>query len=115
MSADEEKILEYAQRIVSLCRRVTFLENAIKDKSEYTRKLEEENRKLKYEYADSKRKRDKPLPYNWRMRGGNVRMYCPKCDTLISNWQRYCGACGQKIKQGKAEPENEIKEGPAEE
>ena len=66
--------------------------------------LEEENRKLKYEYEDSKLNRDNPLPYKWELEEHTVErrllMFCPKCEMRISNLQNYCHACGQKIGKG---------------
>lgn len=75
--------------------------------------LEEENRKLKYEYEDSKLNRDNSLPYKWTTRVGYMVMFCPKCEIIISNWQRYCHACGQKIGKGNPQPEMEIRKGEA--
>lgn len=80
--------------------------------------LEEENRKLKYEYEDSKLNRDKPLPYKWRTVGPpdhrHFPMFCPKCEMGIANWYNYCHACGQKIGQGNPQPEMEIRKGESE-
>lgn len=80
------------------------------EQKEYIKKLEAENRKLKYEYPDSKRNRDKALPYKWSLDGIRMRQMCPKCDANITNWQRYCEHCGQKIKQGNPLPEMEVEE-----
>ena len=77
------------------------------EQKEYIKKLEAENRKLKYEYPDSKRKRDVALPYKWAKKGVHLLMFCPKCGMGIANWYRYCNACGQKIKQGNPLPEME--------
>lgn len=96
--------------ILELYKKVEYLERTKETMNEYQKKLEEENRKLKYEYSDSKKKRDKPLPYKWKQRGGLLLQMCPKCEMLISNWQNYCHACGQKIAQGNPLPENEIKD-----
>lgn len=80
------------------------------EQKEYIKKLEAENRKLKYEYPDSKRNRDKALPYKWSLDGIRMRQMCPKCDANITNWQRYCEHCGQKIKQGNPLPEMRVEE-----
>lgn len=78
------------------------------EQKEYIKKLEAENRKLKYEYPDSKRNRDKALPYKWSLDGIRMRQMCPKCDANITNWQRYCEHCGQKIRQGNPLPEMKV-------
>lgn len=82
------------------------------EQKEYIKKLEAENRKLKYEYPDSKRNRDKALPYKWSLDGIRMRQMCPKCDANITNWQRYCEHCGQKIKQGNPLPEMRVEDEP---
>lgn len=97
------------QEVLDLFRKIENLEKDREKQDEYIRQLETENRKLKYEYPDSKRKRDKPLPYKWRYDGIITYQFCPKCGMMISNWQGYCHACGQKIMQGSPLPENEIK------
>ena len=96
------------QEVLDLYKRVEYLEKTKDEMNEYARRLEEENRKLKYEYPDSKRKRDKALPYKWQRRNGLFVELCPKCGKMISNWQNYCEDCGQKIKQGNPLPENEV-------
>lgn len=105
---DTERLKSDVRAILELFNRNEWLELKIQSYEEYVKRLEEENRRLKYEYSDSKRKRDIPLPYKWRNEYGRVWQYCPKCEMLISNWQSYCHACGQKIKQGNPEPEMEM-------
>lgn len=105
-SRDElfKKDLEYK---LNLLKRVGYLENKVNDQYKHIQQLEEENKKLKYEYPDSKRKRDVALPYKWAKKGVHLLMFCPKCGMGIANWYRYCNACGQKIKQGNPLPEME--------
>lgn len=105
---DEEfrKDLEYMLRLL---KRVECLEKKTTEQLDEIDKLREENRRLLYEYPTSLLKRDEPLPYKWRYDGKRTFQFCPKCEMMISNWQSYCHACGQKIGQGNPLPEMEIK------
>lgn len=96
--------------ILRLIEHAEWLERELGRQEDRNDALAEENRRLKYEYRDSKRKRDTPLPYKWRYEYGTTWQYCPKCECMISNWQSYCHSCGQKIKQGNPEPDMEIKD-----
>ena len=102
------------QEILDLIKEVECLKREKENTSKFISNLEAENRRLKYEYNDSLLKRDKALPYKWKRQNGILFQLCPKCEIMISNWQGYCHACGQKIKQGNPLPENEIKETPDE-
>lgn len=80
------------------------------EREQYIEALESEVQRLKYEYPDSLLKRDKPLSPKWMKSGKHLDLFCPKCGFLISNWQGYCHACGQRIaKRYKLLPENEVK------
>ena len=98
------------EQLLSLFRRLEYLEKKAVELQENIGRLEEENRKLKYEYGDSLLNRDKAMPYKWKKRNGYFQEYCPKCEMMISNWQGYCASCGQKIRQGNPEAEMEMKE-----
>ena len=96
--------------VLSLCNQEEWLERQVDKLKVRIEELEAENRKLKYEYEDSLLERDTPLPYAWELVNGYLREYCPKCGAGISNWQRYCHDCGQKIKDGNPE-ENMMRRG----
>lgn len=102
--------IEQLESLIKYLKQVETLENLNAEYLRQIRKLEEENVKLKYEYEDSKRKRDKPLPCKWKKGKYGLFMYCPKCKMSISNWQRYCHSCGQKICKGNPLPEMEMLE-----
>lgn len=101
-----KKDLEY---MLQLLKRVEYLEKKAKDQLETIDSLTKENARLLYEYEDSKLQRDTPLPYKWRYDGKRTYQFCPKCEMMISNWQSYCHACGQKIGKGQSVAEMEIK------
>ena len=109
MDKRDQELKKDVERILSLFRRLEFLEKKAVEQLEIIEQLEKENRKLKYEYDDSLLERDQPKPYKWRNGQHGLLQYCPKCEMLISNWQGYCASCGQKIKQGNPVPEMEIK------
>lgn len=108
MEKQDENFRKDLEYMLRLLKRVEYLENKAKDQLDQISTLEAENRTLKYEYADSKRNRDKPLPYKWRYDGQRTYLYCPKCEMMVSNWQSYCHACGQKLGK-KVLPEMEMK------
>ena len=110
MMLRDKELRRNIEQLLSLFRRLEYLEKTAVEQQENICRLEEENRTLKYEYGDSLLNRDKELPYKWRKYSGGIRQYCPKCEMVISNWQRYCASCGQKIQQGNPEPEMESKE-----
>lgn len=110
MMMKDEELKRNIEQLLSLFRRLEYLEKkAVEQLDEITR-LQKENSTLKYEYEDSLLNRDKALPYKWRKYSGGIQQYCPKCEMVISNWQRYCASCGQKIEQGNPLPEMERKE-----
>lgn len=111
----KEDIAKLGRDIIDLCNRYEWQIKNDERQREYIKGLEEENRKLKYEYSDSLLNRDKPLPVKWRREvfkngEGIVRQFCPKCGMSVSNWYRYCLSCGQKLAEGNLLPEMEIKE-----
>lgn len=110
MYKQDEELKKEIENLLSLFKRLEFLERTAVDQLETIERLEAENRKLKFEYNDSLLERDQPKPYKWRKGKGGFTQYCPKCEMIISNWQRYCASCGQKIGQGNPVPEMEIKE-----
>lgn len=110
MEKQDENFRKDLEYMLRLLKRVEYLENKAKDQLEQIDKLQTENNRLKYEYADSKRNRDKALPYKWSLDGIRMRQMCPKCDANITNWQRYCEHCGQKIKQGNPLPEMRVED-----
>ena len=108
------KIVEFAKEIIDLENRKEWLEKERKDNLAYINKLEDENRRLKYEYNDSLLERDKPLLCKWRVKTFDngekwTLFYCPKCEGGLNNWMGYCPSCGQKIAQGLDEKQ-EIKD-----
>ena len=109
MEKQDENFRKDLEYMLRLLKRVEYLENKAKDQLDQISALEDENRKLKYEYPDSKRNRDKPLPYKWKYDGERTYLFCPKCEMAVSNWQSYCHACGQKLGK-KVLPEMEMKD-----
>lgn len=101
-----QQFLDTSKAIKELLNKCEYLEEKTARQNAYINSLEDENRKLKYEYEDSKLKRDVPIPYKWKAKKGKTSMenqfymFCPKCDCSITNWQNYCHMCGQKILKG---------------
>ena len=93
-----QRFLETSKAIKELLATRERLEKETERQKGYLSRLQAENRKLKYEYEDSKLKRDVPMPCN---------MFCPKCNYSITNWQNYCHMCGQKIRSGNPQYDNE--------
>lgn len=109
MSISKGELLDFANGIKELIVENGRLKHKNESSAEYIKLLEEENRKLKYEYPDSLLNRDKPLPVKWTRKGA-IRFFCPKCGMSVANWYRYCNACGQRIAEENLLPEMEIKE-----
>lgn len=112
---EKKELIDFANGIKEICVENGRLQHRLDESQNYIKKLETENRKLKYEYEDSLLNRDKPLPTKWRKRtftNGEslVEMFCPKCDNRVANWYSYCNECGQKLAEGNLMPEMEIKE-----
>lgn len=104
----DNKLRKNIEDLLQMFSMVEHLEKRAQEQLERIDFLEKENRKLKYEYEDSLLERDNPLPYKWGRKGGYFQMFCPKCELPVSNWFRYCPACGQKIENGNPLPEMEI-------
>ena len=109
-----QQFIETSKEIKALLDKCKWLEKKVEKQDDYIRKIEDENRKLKYEYEDSKLKRDIPLPYKWKAKEGKTSMenqfymFCPKCEFSITDWQNYCHMCGQKILNGNPQDEMRI-------
>jgi len=112
---------EIIQMIIDAGRAVSNLKSSneylererLKDREQALR-LEKYLHKFKYEYEDSKLKRDIALPYKWKAKEGKTsmekkfRMFCPKCGASLVNWYNYCALCGQKILQGNPQESERI-------
>ena len=109
-SLHRSDIKEAVKMVLRLFDENERMEKKIDEQEKYIDDLNAEIRRLRYEYPDSKLKRDTPLPYKWTKKGGHFLMFCPKCEMMIANWYNYCHSCGQKIGKGNPLPEMEVKE-----